>query len=213
MDLQPYSHDCLSKIQRTLINSHNNTYQVSLFQRTNLLIFQTGVSCFSFTLFHSTLLALTDRQNHIQRNKYTCCAWAGETFFQLCCCVSFWFWREICFGFTYYYLRTQSTIQLWCCFSFFVLAGNSFWSYVRTQCTIQLCGCVVFWLWWKIVLKMRTRFYKKTLLGYFIMIRLFLENIETFLCKQKLVNNYTIPSKQQFHNHDSFSKISRPSTA
>jgi hypothetical protein len=27
-----------------------------------------------------------------------------ELFFQLCCCVSFWFWREIGFGFTY--LRT-----------------------------------------------------------------------------------------------------------
>ena len=27
-----------------------------------------------------------------------------EPFFQLCCCVSFWFWREIGFGFTY--LRT-----------------------------------------------------------------------------------------------------------
>jgi hypothetical protein len=25
-----------------------------------------------------------------------------ELFFQLCCCVSFWFWREIGFGFTYY---------------------------------------------------------------------------------------------------------------
>ncbi len=25
-----------------------------------------------------------------------------EPFFQLCCCVSFWFWREIGFGFTYY---------------------------------------------------------------------------------------------------------------
>ncbi len=24
-----------------------------------------------------------------------------ELFFQLCCCVSFWFWREIGFGFTY----------------------------------------------------------------------------------------------------------------
>ncbi len=40
----------------------------------------------------------------------------------------------------------------------------------------------------------------------------FLKNIE-ILCKWKLVNNHTIPSKQQFHNHDSFSKISRPSTA
>ncbi len=28
---------------------------------------------------------------------------------------------------------------------FFVLAGNSFW-YVRTQCTIQLCGCVIFFV-------------------------------------------------------------------
>ncbi len=27
-----------------------------------------------------------------------------ELFFQLCCCVSFWFWQEIGFGFTY--LRT-----------------------------------------------------------------------------------------------------------
>jgi hypothetical protein len=27
-----------------------------------------------------------------------------ELFFQLCCCVSFWFWRKIGFGFTY--LRT-----------------------------------------------------------------------------------------------------------
>ncbi len=37
---------------------------------------------------------------------YTRCAWAGGTFFQLCCCVSFWFWQEIGFGFTYYYLCT-----------------------------------------------------------------------------------------------------------
>ncbi len=41
-----------------------------------------------------------------------------EPFFQLCCCVSFWFWREIGFGCTY--LCTWSTIQLWCCVSFFV---------------------------------------------------------------------------------------------
>ncbi len=48
----------------------------------------------------------TDRQTDRQRNKYTRFAWAGGTFFhfQLCCCVSFWFWREIGFGFTYYYV-------------------------------------------------------------------------------------------------------------
>ena len=42
-----------------------------------------------------------------------------ELFFQLYCCVSFWFWREIGFGCTY--LCTWSTIQLWCCVSFFVV--------------------------------------------------------------------------------------------
>ncbi len=145
MDLQPYSHDCFSNISRTLFDFRNNTYWVSLFQRNNSLIFRTGVSCFSITLFYSTLLALTDGQNHRQRNQYTRLAWAGGNFFQLCCCVSFLlFWWEIGFGFTYY-LCTQSTIQLWCCVSFFNLAGNSFW-YVRTQCTIQLCFCVSFFV-------------------------------------------------------------------
>ncbi len=100
MDLQPYSHYCFSKISRTLLDFLNNTYRGSLFQRNNLLIFQTGDSCFSvtlfyytlfccggkaslvwFTLFYSTLLTLTDRQNDGQRKKYTCFAWAGGTFF------------------------------------------------------------------------------------------------------------------------------------
>ncbi len=37
---------------------------------------------------------------------YTHFTWAGGTFFhfQLCCCVRFLFWREIGFGFTYYYV-------------------------------------------------------------------------------------------------------------
>ncbi len=30
-------------------------------------------------------------------------------FFQLCCCVSFWFWREIEFGCTYYYVFMYRT--------------------------------------------------------------------------------------------------------
>ena len=30
------------------------------------------------------------------------------------------------------YLCTYSTIQLWCCVSFLVLVGNSFWCYVCT---------------------------------------------------------------------------------
>ncbi len=59
MDLQPYSHDCFSKIQRTLFDFLNNAYWVSSFQRNTSLIFRTWVSCFSVTLFYSTLLALT----------------------------------------------------------------------------------------------------------------------------------------------------------
>ncbi len=35
-------------------------------------------------LLYIPLLTLTDRQNDRQRNKYTRCAWAGGTFFQLC---------------------------------------------------------------------------------------------------------------------------------
>jgi hypothetical protein len=88
-----------------------------------LLIFWTGVSCFSvtlfyftlfccggkaslvrFTLLYSTLLALTDRQNDGRRNKYTHFAWAGGTFFPVVLLCQFFFWREIGFGCTYYYV-------------------------------------------------------------------------------------------------------------
>jgi hypothetical protein len=57
-------------------------------------------------------------------------------------CLFFWFWREIVFGVTY------------------LLS-------VQYSCAVVS----VFLLWREIVLKMRTRFYKKKLLGYFIMIR------------------------------------------
>ncbi len=97
MDLQPYSHNSFSKISRTLFDFGNTTYWVSSFKRNNLLIFWTGVSCSSVTLFYSTLLALTHGQNHRRRNKYTRFTWAGGTFFSvvLLCCVSFWLWREM----------------------------------------------------------------------------------------------------------------------
>jgi hypothetical protein len=127
MDLQPYSHDCFSKISRTLFDFLNNTYWVSLFWRNNLLLFWTGVSCFSVTLFYSTHLALTDRW---QRVKYTRYAWAGGTFFPVVLLFQFfvlagnrfrfytllmyleyhtvvvlwlffWLWREIVLGVTY----------------------------------------------------------------------------------------------------------------
>ncbi len=70
-----------------------------------------------------------------------------ELFFQLCCCVSFLFWREIGFGFTYS-LRTQSTIQLWCCVSFFGSGRNLFlmlltylvYNIVMLLCQFFCCG-------------------------------------------------------------------------
>ncbi len=52
-----------------------------------------------------------------------------EPFFQLCCCVSFWFWREIEFGCTYYYVLGVP-YSCGVVLVFFVLAGNSFWCYV-----------------------------------------------------------------------------------
>ncbi len=100
MDLQPYSHYCFSKISRTLFEFLKNTYWVSLFKRNNSLIFRTRVSCFSvtlfystlfccggkanlvrLTLFYSTLLTFTNGRNYSRRNKYTRFAWAGGTFY------------------------------------------------------------------------------------------------------------------------------------
>ncbi len=54
----------------------------------------------------------------------------------------FWSWRKIVIDFTYVFS-------------------------VQYSCAVVS----VFWLWREIVLKMRTSFYKKILLGYFIMIR------------------------------------------
>jgi hypothetical protein len=72
----------------------------------HVFIFQTEVSCFSVKLFYSTLLALTHRQNHRRRNKYTRFAWAGGTFFP---------------------------VVLLC--QFLVLVGNRFWFYILTYAT------------------------------------------------------------------------------
>jgi hypothetical protein len=81
---------------------------------------------------------------------------------------------------------------------FLVLAGNRFWFYILMYLEYNTVGVVlvfwfwrekvfgvmyvisvqyscavvsVFWLWWEIDLKMRTCFYNKILLGYFIIIR------------------------------------------
>ncbi len=96
-----------------------------------------GVSCFSvtlfystlfccgrktnlvrFTLFYSTLLTLTDRQKDRQRNEYTRFAWAGGTFFPVVLLCQFFVLAANRFWF-YILLCTKSIIQLWCCVSFF----------------------------------------------------------------------------------------------
>jgi hypothetical protein len=55
-------------------------------------------------LLHIPLLALTDPQtDRMPDREMNTLAAQGleELFFQLCCCVSFWFWREIVFGVTF----------------------------------------------------------------------------------------------------------------
>ena len=93
-------------------------------------------------LLHIPLLALTHRRTDGRTDGLTdretnTLASRGQV--QLCCCVSFWFWQEIGFGFTYY-LCTQGIVPYSCGFVlvFLVLAGNSFCRYVHTQCTILL---------------------------------------------------------------------------
>ena len=63
MDLQSFRHDCFSKISRTLFDFLNNTCWVSLFLRNNSLIFRTGASCFSVTLFYFTLFCCGRKAN------------------------------------------------------------------------------------------------------------------------------------------------------
>ncbi len=121
----------------------------------------------SFTLYPSlSPYSQTDRMTDGERIHLLRVGW--RNFFPVVC-VSFWFWREIGFGFTY--LCTQSTIQLWCCVSFWfwreIVFGVTYVLSVQYSCAVVS----VFWMWQKIVLNMRTCFYKIFLLGYFIMIR------------------------------------------
>jgi hypothetical protein len=110
-------------------------------------------------LLHIPLLALTDRQNDRQRNKYTHCAWAGGTFFQVVLSSSFLVVAGNSFR---CYLPTIPVVPL-CLFfgcggklfwvaqiSFLVVAGNSFRCYLLIYHTS--CASVsVFWLRQEIV--------------------------------------------------------------
>jgi hypothetical protein len=71
------------------------------------------------TLFYSTLLALTDGRTDRGTNTLTLrgleepahtSRGLEEPFFQLCCCVSFWIWREI--GYTTMYLEYHTVVVL-----------------------------------------------------------------------------------------------------
>ncbi len=106
----------------------------------SVFLFSRKANLVLLTLFYSTLLALTDRQTDRKSNTL---ALRGleQPFFQLCCCFSFLFWREIGFDFTYY-LCTQSTIQLWCCVSFFGSGGKWFLvlhTYLVYNTIVRLC--------------------------------------------------------------------------
>ncbi len=71
----------------------------------------------------------TERQTETE---YTHYAWPGGTLFPVVLLCPFLVLVGNRFWFYILYICTQSTIQLWCCVSFFNLAGNSFWCYVRT---------------------------------------------------------------------------------
>ena len=86
-----------------------------------------------FTLFYSTLLALTDSQTDSQRNDNTRFAWAGGTCPRFACAGGTFFPVVLLCQFLdqagnrfwlYILLCTWSTIQLWCCVSFFGPGGN-----------------------------------------------------------------------------------------
>ncbi len=65
-------------------------------------------------LLHIPLLALTDGQNDRQRDEYTCCTWAGGTFFSVVLfCQFFCFWQEIGFGcYLLRYLEYNTVVAL-----------------------------------------------------------------------------------------------------
>ncbi len=110
-------------------------------------------------LLYIPLLALTDGQKDRQRPNTLAAHGLEELFFQLWFCASFWFWREISFGLHTYVLRVQYSCGV---VLVFWLRGEMVFG-VTYVLSVQ-CSCAVvsaFWLWQEIVLKMRTRFYKK----------------------------------------------------
>ncbi len=109
---QKFSCNRFSKISRTFYASRkyvNNHSIPSTHAKRKLPIIRINT-----LLLHIPLLALTDRRNYRETNTLAARG-LEELIFQLCCCVSFWFWREIGFGFIYYlltYLEYNTVVVL-----------------------------------------------------------------------------------------------------
>ncbi len=111
--LQPNSHDRFSKISRTFYASRKSWIIVVFLLGT--LKKELPIFLINNILLHIPLLALTDRQNYRETNTLAARG-LEELFFQLCCCVSFWFWWDIGFGFIYYILMYlwYNTVMVLC---------------------------------------------------------------------------------------------------
>ncbi len=115
--IQPFCCNRFSKISRIFYASGKLWIIVLFLQHT--LLEKLPIFLINTLLLYIPLLALTDGQNYGGTNTLTSRG-LEELFFQLCCCVSFWFWRETVFGVTYsYVLRVQ--------YSCGVVLGFWFW--------------------------------------------------------------------------------------
>ncbi len=100
-------------------------------------------------------------------NSFWCYVHTQQCTIQLCGCVSFLAGNRFQF-YILIYLEYNAVVVL--C-QFFGSGGKQFLTlcmYLVYNTFVRFCH--FFWLWREIVLKMRTRFYKKILLGYFIKI-------------------------------------------
>ncbi len=178
-------------------------------------------------LLHIPLLALTDGQ----RNEYTCCSWAGGTFFPVVLLCQFLVlvgnkcWFYILMDLEY------NTVVMLC--QFFGSCGKQFLTlrmYLVYNTVVRLrqffgCGgpliILIGFLFFGKQLASQNMFLVQSKIStttYLFLVfyrssplqsQSFLENIEIFICKKKLVNNRSIPSKQLPQNQDIFPKISR----
>ncbi len=168
-----------SKISRTFCASRNEWIIVVFLQCT--LKEKLPIFLINTLLLHIPLLAHTDRQNDRETNTLAARG-LEEPFFQLCYCVSvFWFWQEIGFGVTYV-LRVQYSWGIVLVFWFWreTVFGFAYVLSVQYSCAVVS----VFWLWRERVLVWSK---KKFLLVFFILQKQ-LDNQGIFLIRSELSN-------------------------